>query len=255
MNGTARFAGKVALVTGAGSGIGKATAERLASDGAAVAILDVAAEGVRETSRAIENQGARCVGLVADVTSESDVASAVARTAEAFGGIDILVNAAGIGRAVRFEHLTVDEWDRVLRVNLFGPFLVTRAALPRMLGRPGANIVNVASIAALRGQAYNTAYCASKAGLLNFTRALALEFATRGLRANCVCPGGVKTPLVKHFVLASDMESHLLAYAMPPVPGKWGQPADVAAAIAFLASEEAHMINGAALVVDFGVLA
>jgi len=250
-----RFAGKVALVTGAGSGIGRATAERLANEGAVVAAVDVVADRLAETVESIAAGGAQVLALEADVTNETSVREAVDRAAATLGGIDIVINAAGIGRAVRFEELSTQEWERTLRVNLFGPFFVTQASLPHLLRRPGANIVNVSSIAGLRGQAYNTAYCASKAGLLNFTRALALEFATRGLRANCVCPGGVKTPLVKNFVPDSTMETHLLAYAMPPIPGKWGKPGDVAAAIAFLASEEARMINGAALVVDFGVLA
>lgn len=250
-----RFKDKVALVTGAGSGIGRATAERLAAEGAQVVALDVARDGLAETEREILQAGGQVLAFQCDVGDEGAVCEVVGKVVDQVAGIDILVNAAGIGRAIRFEELTFREWTETLRVNLSGPFLVTRYVLPHMLGRHGANIVNVSSIAGLRGQAYNTAYCASKAGLLNFTRALALEFATRGLRANCVCPGGVKTPLVRHFIPEAGMESHLLAYAMPPVPGKWGRPQDIAAAIAFLASEEAQMINGAALVVDFGVLA
>src|SRR5262249_34435607 len=145
-----------------------------------------------------------------------------------FGGLDVLVNAAGVGRAIRFENMDENEWHRVLSINLYGPFNTTKVAIEHLLKRPNANIVNVASISAMRGQAYNAHYCASKAGLLNFTRSLALEFASRGLRANCVCPGGVKTPLVRNFTPEGDMEPHLIAYSMPPVPGKWGKPDDIA---------------------------
>ncbi len=250
-----RFVDRTVLVTGAASGIGRGIAERFLAEGARVAAFDVQGEALERLTADLAVDRAQLLAVPCDVTEVTAVRDAVAKVARWSGGIDVLVNAAGIGRARRFEELEEEEWERTLRVNLFGPFFVTKYALPHLLGRAGANIVNIASIAALRGQAYHSAYCASKAGLLNFTRSLALEFATRGLRANCICPGGVKTPLVQNFVPDGSMESHLIAYAMPPIPGKWGKPADIAAAVAFLASEEARMINGAALVVDFGVLA
>lgn len=253
MNNT-RFAGKSVFITGAASGIGKATAQLFGREGARVFAVDVNAPAVQQTVSEIQAAGGHAAGAPCDVSSSAAVKEAMARAIAAHGGLDILVNAAGVGRAVRFEQMEEAEWHRVIGVNLHGPFHTTQAALPHLIERKGA-IVNVSSIAGMRGQAYNSHYCASKAGLLNFTRALALEFATRGVRANCVCPGGVKTPLVKNFTPEGDMEMHLVAYSMSPIPGKWGKPDDIANAIAFLSSDDARMINGVALVADFGTLA
>jgi len=172
-----------------------------------------------------------------------------------FGGLHILINAAGVGRAARFEEIGEAEWNRVIGVNLTGSFHTMKVAIAHLLQSPGSNIVNVASIAAMRGQAYNSHYAASKAGLLNLTRSIALEFATRGLRANCVCPGGVNTPLIRNFVPQPDYEKRLVGYYLPPAPHMMGMPEDIARTIAFLASDDARMINGAALVADFGTLA
>jgi len=174
---------------------------------------------------------------------------------EAFGGLHVLVNVAGVGRAARFEEIDQREWERTLGVNLTGVFHTSKAALPHLLQHRGANIVNVASIAGLRGQAYCSAYCAAKAGMINFTRSLALEFATRGLRANCVAPAGIQTELISHFIPREDFERQLVAYYSPPKPGKLWKPEDVAGSIAYLASDEARMINGAVLVCDGGTLA
>ncbi|MBI3785739.1 MAG: SDR family oxidoreductase [Deltaproteobacteria bacterium] len=252
---TDRFKDRVVFVTGAGSGIGRGTAEIFAREGAKVFAVDLNEDGLKQTIAAISAAGGVADGVACDVASMASVRDAMTRAISTFESLDVLVNAAGVGRAIRFENMDEAEWHRVLSINLYGPFNTTKVAIEHLLKRKNANIVNVASISAMRGQAYNAHYCASKAGLLNFTRSLALEFASRGLRANCVCPGGVKTPLVRNFTPDSDMEPHLIAYSMPPVPGKWGKPEDIANVIAFLASDEARMINGAALVADFGVLA
>jgi meso-butanediol dehydrogenase/(S,S)-butanediol dehydrogenase/diacetyl reductase len=250
-----RFKGRVAYITGAGSGVGRATASIFAGEGAEVFGVDVNEEGLKETVAIIRKSGGTVEYNVCDVSKMDSVRASVAGAARAFGGLHVLVNAAGAGRTLRFEELDEGEWHRVMSVNLNGPFHTTRAALELLLQPPVGCIVNVSSIAGMRGQAYNSHYCASKAGLLNFTRSIALEFATRGLRANCVCPGGIQTPFVRNFIPREDFEKSLVAYYSPPKPHQMGSPADIANVIAFLASDDARMINGAALVADFGTLA
>jgi NAD(P)-dependent dehydrogenase (short-subunit alcohol dehydrogenase family) len=250
-----RFKDRVVFLTGAGSGIGRATAKLFAAEGAKVFAVDVNGDGLMETIDAIRAAGDTADGGVCDVSDMTNVEGAVNGAVSAFGGLDVLVNAAGIGGFVRLEELDEATWQRTIAVNMGGVFHTTKAAMPHLLGRPGANIVNVGSTASLRGQAYASAYSASKAGLVLFTRSIALEFATRGLRANCVCPGGVRTPLGRFFRLREDFELHLLEYSRPPAAGTFSEPEDIARAIAFLASDDAKMINGAALLADHGTLA
>src|SRR5262249_42118562 len=147
-------------------------------------------------------------------------------------------------------------WQRTLAVNLTGPFHTIRAALPHLLRPPVGNVVNVSSTAGVRGTAYAAAYAASKAGLLNFTKTLALELATRDLRFNCVCPGGVRTPLVKKMsARRADLDQHIIDYSSPPKPGYLCEPIEIARVIAFLASDDARMVNGVGLLADGGALA
>ena len=251
----ARFANRVVYVTGAGSGMGRATAKLFADEGAKVFGVDVNEHGVKEIVGELRTAGGTADGGHCDVASMASVKKSITKAVATFGGLNILVNAAGVGRSMHFEEIDENEWQRVISINLNGVFHTTKVAMEHLLKKPVGNIVNVASIAGLRGQAYNSHYSASKAGLINFTRAIALEFIGRGLRANCVCPGGVITPILQNFVPREDFEPSVMGYYMPPVPGLMGEPEDIGHVITFLASDEARMLNGVALAADFGVTA
>jgi len=251
-----RFAGRTVYITGAASGLGRAAATLFAQEGAKVFAVDLNGDGVLETVSSIRAAGGDALGGVCDVTDLESVEASTEYMVEAFGSLQVLVNVAGVGRAARFEEIREEDWARTLAVNLTGVFHTTKAALPHLLQHPRrANIVNVASIAGLRGQAYCSAYCASKAGMINFTRSIALEFATRNLRANCIAPAGIQTDLISHFVPREDFEAQLVAYYSPPKPGKMWKAEDMAQSILYLASDDARMINGAVLVCDGGTLA
>jgi len=252
---TRRFDGKVVFVTGGGSGIGRATATLFAEEGAQVFAVDVERDGLHETLAGIEQAGGAAKGQPCDVADMASVQAAVDAAVAAFGGLDVLCNVAGIGGFKRFEEWSEGEWNRTFAVNVTGTFNTVRAALPHLLAEPSGCVVNVASTASLRGTAYAAPYASSKAALLNLTRTLALEFATRDLRFNCVCPGGVRTPLGRHFLRREDFEMHLIDYNAPPKYTNFADPIDIARIIAFLASDDARMINGAALTADGGTLA
>jgi NAD(P)-dependent dehydrogenase (short-subunit alcohol dehydrogenase family) len=248
-----RFEGSVAIVTGAASGIGRATAIRLASEGAAVACLDVMAEGLEETVDALGVLGGRALAQRCDVTTESDVRQAVKRAHDDLGRPDVLCNVAGIGTFAHTTEMPLEKWDQILAVNLTGTFLMVREVLPHMLSPNQGSIVNVASTAGLVGSAYSAAYCASKGGVVMMTKALAIEYAGRGVRVNAVAPGGVETPLIANFGLPPGGDPKHFERIM----SRMGmcRPEQVAAAIAFLASEESAYTTGAVLSVDGGVTA
>jgi NAD(P)-dependent dehydrogenase (short-subunit alcohol dehydrogenase family) len=249
-----RFGGKTLFITGASSGIGRATALLFGREGASVFAVDVNEGGVSETAVMIRQAGGRAEARGCDVTSLDAVQGAVAACVAAFGGVHVQVAAAGVGYFKRLEEMDATDFAKVVGVNLGGVYNTTRAVIGELVKTRGA-IVNIASTAAYRGNAYGSLYAASKAGVLNFTRSVALEFASRGIRANCVCPGGVKTAMARGFIPPSDCEPQLIAYQRPPAVGTWAEPDDIANAIAFLASDEARMINGAGLLVDSGTLA
>jgi meso-butanediol dehydrogenase / (S,S)-butanediol dehydrogenase / diacetyl reductase len=251
-----RFEGRVVFVTGAGSGIGRATAQLFGFEGAKVFAVDVDRDGLADTVAAIRGEGGQADGTHCDVADMASVQLAVETAVATFGALDVLVNVAGIGGFLRFEEVDEATWQRTLGVNVTGAFHTTKASLPHLLKARDGNVVNVASTAGLRGTAYAVPYATSKAAVVNLTTSLALEFASRDLRFNCICPGGVKTPLLgRHFVIREDYEQHLLAYSMPPKLGNLADPIDIARVILFLASDDARMVNGVALRADGGALA
>jgi meso-butanediol dehydrogenase/(S,S)-butanediol dehydrogenase/diacetyl reductase len=247
-----RFEGKVAFVTGAAAGIGRATALRLASEGAALYLVDVATEGLEETGKLCEEAGAAVASSRCDVTNEEDVRSNVAACVERFGRLDTLCNIAGILLLDHFANITADQFRRVLEVNLVGTFILCQAALPHLLESKG-NIVNTSSTSALAGVPYGAAYGTSKGGVSALTRTLAVEFGKQGLRCNAVNPGSILTAMSGPGVIPEDADMKLVARAMPLDRARG--PETVAAAIVMLASDDACHINGEELRVDGGTLA
>lgn len=248
-----RFEGKTAIVTGAGSGIGRATAVRLATEGAQVACLDVVAGGVEETAEALATLGAKAVAHHCDVTDEAAVGRVVDEVAGSLGRPAVLCNVAGVGGFEHTTHTSLARWNQIIGVNLTGTFLMTRAVLPYMLHPHGGAIVNVASTSGLMGSAYSAAYCASKGGVVMFTKAVAVEYADRGVRVNAVAPGGVDTPLLANFGLPEGADPKHLTKMVSRMG--YATPDQIAAAIAFLASDESAYTTGAVLAVDGGITA
>lgn len=241
-----RFSDRVALVTGAGSGIGRATAIRLASEGAAVFLADINPDGLAETVAALP-ESSRSSSFKLDVTDSSACNNAVKACVEDFGKLDVLCNIAGIAICDNLTSITDDQWHRAMGINLDGVFFMCRAAMPHLVAS-GGNIVNMSSSAGLVGQAYNAAYCATKAGVLMFSKSLAIEYGKQGVRVNAICPGLVKTPLSANFAMPEDADMGLMAKLMPLSEG--AEPEEVAASVAYLASEEARFINGIGLPID-----
>ena len=245
------LSGRTALVTGAGRGIGRATAVRLARDGARIAVnFKGNTAAAEETKRAVEAAGSAAVLIQADVSVEAD-ADRVVKEALAFGNgrLDILVNNAGITRDNLLLRMSTEEWDAVLDLNLRGAFLVTRAAMRPMMKQRGGRIVNVASISGVMGNAGQANYSAAKAGLIAFTKTIAREMASRNITANAVAPGFVPTDLTS--IVPQAVQDAMLKQ----IPlGRFGTAEDVANAIAFLASDEAAYITGQVLIVDGGMV-
>jgi 3-oxoacyl-[acyl-carrier protein] reductase len=241
------FDGAVALVTGGGSGIGRATSVELASRGASVAVLDVREDAAKETVDILGSNDLRHVPVRADVTSPDQVAAAVDAVRAALGGIDFLVNAAGIpDDPTPCHELPVDQWNRVVGVDLTGAFLVARAAIPDMLSKSRGAVVNVASMAAVFAGAGGIAYTAAKHGLAGLTKRMAADYGPRGINVNAVCPGYVATPMALPY-------QDFLQDAIEATPARrWAEPMEIAKLVAYLLSEDASYIHGAVYLIDGG---
>lgn len=247
-----RFEGKVAFVTGAASGIGRATALRLGAEGAAVWCVDIDADGAAATAATIEHHGGRARAAGLDVTDVDGCHRAVADAVEAFGGLDVLCNIAGIGGSAHTHEETPERLHAFFAVNAAGPFVLSQAALAHLLARRG-NIVNLASTAGVIGQAYCAAYCASKHALVGITKAMAIEYGRQGLRVNAVCPGGVNTNILGGFMPPDDASMSLISRSF--LTRDLQEPESVAAMVAYVGSDEAYYVNGAILSIDGGTTA
>jgi meso-butanediol dehydrogenase/(S,S)-butanediol dehydrogenase/diacetyl reductase len=247
-----RFNDKVALITGAASGMGRATCIRFAAEGAQILAVDVDSAGLEETSRMIAEQGGQIEGRLCNVTQRNECAEAVQHAIDRFGRLDVLANIAGVVRFAHTPTMSEADWNLVLGVNLSGPFFLSQEAIPHLLEAHG-NIVNVASNAGLMGQAYTAAYCASKGGLVQLTRSLAMEFMKTPLRVNAICPAGTDTQMNKGIDFPDDVDWKLIG-RFTGARG-FAQPSDIASAIAYVASDEAKMVHGSIFSVDQGMMA
>jgi NAD(P)-dependent dehydrogenase (short-subunit alcohol dehydrogenase family) len=251
-----RLQGKVALVTGGASGIGRAIARLFAREGAAVSVIDVNGAGGRETQQLIADGAGHAVVLECDATSASDVGRAVQRARDEFGRIDILCNAIGIIRRASVVDTTEAEWDRTMAVNVKSVFLFSKYVIPIMAKAGGGVIINLASGWGLVGGRRAASYCASKGAVVLLTKAMALDHGSQNIRVNCICPGDTRTPMLENEArqLGQPLPDFLREAADRPL-GRIGVPDDIAQAALYLASDASSFVTGTALVVDGGGIA
>lgn len=250
-----RLAGKVAVITGAASGIGAATAIRFAHEGAAVVVADLNAEGGNAVVAKCAAAGGHACFQRADVSQESDIKALIDRALREYGRLDVVFNNAGIGGAIGpIEETSVDDWDRTQAVLLRAVFLGIKHAVLPMRRQGGGSIISTASVAGLRGAAGPHSYSAAKAGVINLTRSAAIELAKDRIRVNCICPGGINTPLISGRIPGGEPVTAQFMATIQPIP-RAGVPDDIANMALYLASDESSFVTGAAMVVDGGFTA
>jgi NAD(P)-dependent dehydrogenase (short-subunit alcohol dehydrogenase family) len=255
---TGRLEGKVALITGAGSGIGRAAAELFAAEGAAVAVVDLLAEAAEETVGKITADGGRALALAANVAVAAEVESAVARAVGELGRLDVLYNNAGVNSSGSVADATEDDWDRCFAVNAKGTFLCSRAAVPHLEAAGGGAIVNQGSVAGLVAVPNFAAYCAAKGAVVSLTRSMAIDLAGRRIRVNAICPGTVFTPLMEPMLRArgeGDLEAGLAKTVVKYPIGRLGTPEEIARVALFLAGDDASFLTGSIVTADGGMTA
>ncbi len=244
-----RFNNKVAFITGAASGIGRATAVRLAEEGASVMLADINEQGLAQTRQLIEDNAGVAATIRLDVSNRAECQQAIAVVVEQFGHLDVLCNIAGIFKSARMTEIEEEDWNRMVAINLNSVFFLSQAAMPHLISSKG-NIVNMASTAALVGQIYNAMYCATKGAVVMLSKSMAVEYAKAGVRVNALCPGGVNTPLTANISLPEDADMELFMRMMPLLD--IAEADEIAAAIAYLASDEARYVTGTAFAIDGG---
>ncbi len=248
--------GKVALITGAASGIGRATALLFAREGAEVAVVDIDETNGQEVARTIVNEGGKAIFIRCDVTRASDCLSAVEKTVEEFGGLDILFNNAGIIRRAAVVETTEEEWDRVMETNVKSVFLASKYAIPIMAEAGGGVIINTSSGWGLVGGRNAASYCASKGAVVLLTKAMAIDYGPQNIRVNCICPGDTDTPMLRNEARQLGRpEDEFLAEAADRPLRRIGKPEEIAQGALYLVSDASSFVTGTALVVDGGGLA